>query len=233
MKDKIPALLYSKIYRTGRFYVTAELRKVKYNGTVEDLTLRPIISNIRTDTYEIAKYLDQILKPQGQSQYSIKSSKWLIKTLKKQMIPPGYQMVSFEVVSLFTNVPLEETVNIRIKRIYDKNEIKTNIPKQEMKELLYLCTKNAHLTLNSKKYVQVFGVAMGSPLGLVLANMFMVEFEQIIIPTLSYHYLHYHDPTLSILLWKRYVNDTICFVNSNRISHVLESLNSFHSIIAI
>ena len=62
-------------------------------------------------------------------------------------------MVSFDVVSLFTNVPLEETINITIKRIYDKNEIKTNIPKQEMKELLYLCTKNAHLTLNSKKYV--------------------------------------------------------------------------------
>ena len=237
IKDKIPALLYSKIYPTGsspgRFYGTTKLHKVKDNGTVEDLTLRPIISNIRTDTYELAKYLDQILKPQGQSQYPIKSSKWFKKTLKKQMIPPGYQMVSFEVVSLFTNVPLEETINIRIKRIYDKNEIKTNIPKQEMKELLYLCTKNAHLTLNSKKYVQVFGVAMGSPLGMVLANMFMVEFEQIIIPTLSYHYLHYHDPTLSILLWKRYVNDTICFVNSNRISHVLESLNSFHSIIAI
>ena len=53
-------------------------------------------------------------------------------------------MVSFDVVSLFTNDPLEETINIIIKRIYDKNEINTNIPKQDMKELLYLCTKNAH-----------------------------------------------------------------------------------------
>ena len=44
-----------------------------------------------------------------------------MKTLKKQKIPPGYQMVSFDVVSLFTNVPLEETINIIIKRIYDKN----------------------------------------------------------------------------------------------------------------
>ena len=60
---------------------------------------------------------------------------------------------------------------------------------------------------------------MGSPLGPVLANIFMVELEQNIIPTLS----------KDISLWKRYVDDTICFVNSNRISHVLESLNSFHS----
>ena len=59
--------------------------------------------------------------------------------------------------------------------IYDKNEINTNIKKQEMNELLYLCTKNAHFTLNSKTYVQVDGVAMGSPLGPSLANIFMVE----------------------------------------------------------
>ena len=52
-------------------------------------------------------------------------------------------MVSFDVVSLFNNVLLEETINTIIKRIYEKNEINTSIPKQEMKELLYLCTKNA------------------------------------------------------------------------------------------
>ena len=148
IKDKIPALLYSKVYPTrsspGRFHGTAKLHKVKDNGTVEDLPLRPIISTIRIATYELAKYLAQILKPLGQSQYTIKSSKLFIKTRKKQKISPGYQMVSFDVVSLFTNDPLEETINIIIKRIYDKNEINTNIPKQDMKELLYLCTKNAH-----------------------------------------------------------------------------------------
>ena len=94
-------------------------------------------------------------------------------------------MLSFDVVSLLTNVPLEETINILIKIIYDKNEINTNIPKHEMKELLYLWTKNAHFTLNSNTYVQADGVAMGSPYGPVLANIFMVELEQNIIPTLS------------------------------------------------
>ena len=89
-----------------------------------------------------------------------------------------------------------------------------------MKEFLYLCTKNAHFTLNSKTYVQVDGVAMGSPLDHVLANIFMVELEQNIIPTLS----------KDISLWKRYVDDTICFVSSNQISHVLESLNTFITI---
>ena len=61
----------------------------------------------------------------------------------------------------------------------------TNIPKQEMKELLYLCSKNAHFTLNNKTYVHDDGIPMGSPLGPVLANIFMVELEQNIISTLS------------------------------------------------
>ena len=77
MKYKIPFLLYSKIYPTGsspgRFYGTSKLQKLKDNGTVEDLPLRPITSNIRAATYELAKYLVQLLKPLGQSQYTINS----------------------------------------------------------------------------------------------------------------------------------------------------------------
>ena len=64
---------------------------------------------------------------------------------------------------MFTNFLLEATVNIIIERTNDKNEINTNIPKQEMKELIYLCTKNTHFTLNNKTYVKVYGVAMGFP----------------------------------------------------------------------
>ena len=96
-----------------------------------------------------------------------------------------------------------------IKKTYHKNELHTNLPKHEMKELLYLCTKNTHFTLNSKTSVQTDGVAMGSPLGPVWANIFMVELEQNIIPILS----------KDMSLRKRYVDDTICFVNSNSINH--------------
>ena len=50
-------------------------------------------------------------------------------------------MVSFKGESLFTNVPLEETIEIILKRIYINKEITADIPKQEMKELLILYTK--------------------------------------------------------------------------------------------
>ena len=51
-------------------------------------------------------------------------------------------MVLFDVVSRLTNVPLEDTIDIIFRKFYEKKEIVTDIPKCEMRELLYLFTKN-------------------------------------------------------------------------------------------
>lgn len=111
-------------------------------------------------------------------------------------------MVSFDVTSLFTNVRLQYTIDVILRKIYDEKLINTNIPKKEMKALLLLCTKNVHFTFNGETYQQIDGVAMGSPLGPVIAGIFMVELENTLVPTLSD----------SLLFWKRYVDDTLCFV---------------------
>ena len=71
-------------------------------------------------------------------------------------------MLSFDVKSLFPNVPLNRTIDIILKKIYEKNEIVTSITKNEMKEMLILCTKNVHFTFESRTYVQTDGVVMGS-----------------------------------------------------------------------
>ena len=47
--------------------------------------------------------------------------------IKHQKVPDGHKIVSFDVVSLFTNVPLDTTIKIILKRIYDNNEINTSI----------------------------------------------------------------------------------------------------------
>ena len=58
-------------------------------------------------------------------------------------------MVSFEVKSLFTNVPLERAIEITLEIIYERKEINTSLSKKEMKQLLTLCTIIVHFTYNN------------------------------------------------------------------------------------
>ena len=109
IKNKLPSFVYSKIYLSrplpGKFYGTAKLHKVSNNGTVDQLPPRPIISNIGMATYEIANYLTQLLKQLSDSHYTIKNGKTFTKRFKEMKIRPEYKIVSFEIVSFFTNVP--------------------------------------------------------------------------------------------------------------------------------
>ena len=74
--------------------------------------MRPIISNIGTATYETAKFLNSLLAPLGKSDRSILNTRAFVNQVKGQRIPDGYKMISFDVKNLFTNIPLNETINI-------------------------------------------------------------------------------------------------------------------------
>ena len=87
-----------------------------------------------------------------------------------------------------------------------------------MESLLYLCTKNVHFSFNDEIYQQTDGVAMGSPLGPIIAGIFMVELENTLVPILSEH----------LPFWKRYVDDTLCYVKKGSLEFVLPTLSSFH-----
>ena len=64
----------------------------------------------------------------------------------------------------FTNVSIEETIDFIFNKIYDENKIETNIPRNIIKDLLYLCTTQVHFTYSGKIYIQIDGVTMRSPL---------------------------------------------------------------------
>ena len=125
-------------------------------------------------------------------------------------------MILFDVKSLFTNAPLDETISIILQKIYDEGKIETNIPRNEMKELLLLCTK--HITFNGDIYIQLDGVAMGSPLGPLLANVFMCSLEDSIVPTLKDCLVH----------WKRYVDETYVYIEPGKIDYIMKKLNTYH-----
>ena len=186
--------------------------------SVEQLPLRPVISNIGTATYELSKYLASLLKPIAKSRFTIDSTKDFVHKIRKQKIKDDYEMISFDVVSLFTSVPLDFTIDLILKKVYDERLIATKLNREELKKLLQLCTKEMHFQYDGKIYRQVNGVAMGSPLGPVLANIFMVELEKSLVPTMQE----------KVALWFRYVDDTFTFVKKGCIDQVLMRLNGFH-----
>ena len=162
----------------GKFYGTAKKHKLTPTRTIDDLPIRSVISNMGIASYQLAKYLAKLLSPLSKSEYTVDNNVEFINNIKSEKVPTGHSFISFDVKSLFTNVPLDYTINIILRRIYDDNELYTNISKKEMKELLLLCTKNTHFTFNNEIYQQCDGVAMGPPLGPVITGIFMVELEK-------------------------------------------------------
>ena len=64
------------------------------------------------------------MPPLSQSYYTVNNSKHFIEQIKYDKIPEGYQMLSFDVKSLFSGIPLNKTIEITLKLIYDRKEIK-------------------------------------------------------------------------------------------------------------
>ena len=86
-------------------------------------------------------------------------------------------MASLDVDSLFTNIPLDKTIDICIDNLYKDDENSSKIPKDVFCNLVTVATRESFFMFSSKFYKQIDGVAMGSPLGPALANIFMCSFE--------------------------------------------------------
>ena len=90
--------------------------------------------------------------------------------------------MSYDVSSLFTNVPLEETIQILADKAFTNNWFNEthhlNLSRMHLVDLLRASTKDQLFQFNGQLYVQTGGVAMGSPLGLLLANVFMGSIKE-------------------------------------------------------
>ena len=189
--------------------------KLKNDSTVDELSIRPIISNINTASCQPAKYLAKLLSPLSTSEYTVKSINDFITHIKGQNIPNNFKLISFNVTSLFTNVTLDVTLDVILKQIYDRNEANPNVLKQQIKDLLLGSTRNVHFSYNGDIYTQADGVAIGLLLGPVLTGISMVELEGILLSTLREH----------MSPWKRHLDDTISFMKGESIEHVSSKLN--------
>ena len=136
-----------------------------------DVPIRPIVSAIGSYTYNFTKLMPEILKPLSHSQYDIKDSfTFSSELLSVTSIP---HMCSYDIVSLFTNIPINETIEISLAMLYKDTNLLNGLTRLQFKKLLIYCVKQNDFVFNGMYYDQVDGVAMGSPLGPILANIFI------------------------------------------------------------
>ena len=137
---------------------------------------RPILSAIGTPTYNIAKFLVPILKPLTTNDYTLKDTFEFSHEILSQN--PHLFMASLDVDSLFTNITLDETINIIIKKLFSENEsinittkileagfhVKKTLSSNSFWGLLFVCwtlkynEKNRHyfLVTSSKLFMKPF-----------------------------------------------------------------------------
>ena len=193
---------YKRLYPTGavppKYY---GLPKVNKPG----MPLRPIISSIGSVTDAIAKELARIIKPlMGGSQHHVKNNRDFIQIIEGIQLRPDECMMSFDVESLFTSVPIEPSIGIIKKLLEDNKNLhqRTNMSVNQISCLLEFCLMATYFTFQAKFFEQVKGAAMGSPRSPIVANLFMEDLEVKALSTTP------TPPTL----WKRFVDDTFIII---------------------
>lgn len=165
--------------------------------------------------------MSRLLNPLTHNEFSLKDSFDAVNRIQNipdNLFTDGYRFIYFDVKSLFTNIPLDKTVQIVLKKIYDENIITTTLKKRTLKKLLLdACTKTQ---FNGDLYRQIDGVSMGSPLSPTLANINMVALEDEIIKDL------FENETIKFYV--RYVDDTLVLAKPSDINLILNKLNSYH-----
>ena len=201
----------------GILYGLCKVHKVVPEGQVPPF--RPILSAIDTPSYKLAKYLVPILSPLTVNEYVTKDSFSFAANVRNQ--DSNCFMTSFDIDSLFTNIPLDETIEICVKNLFGRKRKFKGFTKLEFKELLQFAVKDALFIFNGNYYVQRDGVAMGSPLGPTLANIFLCHWEKT--------WLKKCPKQFSPLYYNRYIDDTfVLFSSEEHVKKFHKYLNSRH-----
>ena len=185
-----------------------------------DCPIRPILSMSGSPTHGLAQWLANVLQPVSDfvSEFCVPDSFAFANSIRNINLE-NLKMVSFDVVSLFTNVPIRKTVDI-IRKLISDHDISLPIPTDLLCDLILLCVEHVQFAFNDQLYFQNDGIAMGSPLGPILSNIFVGYFEK--------YKLRPAIESLTVS-YQRYVDDTFIIVkSSNDAQRLLSVFNSVH-----
>ena len=220
---------YFRLYPTGsqpgKLYGMAKNHKV-------GCPMRPVLSAVNTPEYHLAKWLQKNIKLYLNNKYSVASSSVFLKELTDFRPTPSDICVSFDIKSLFTNVPLKEVIDdikrtlyptaalpsVFVDRRTEEEQKKKKYKKLTgtvFKHMLEACSESIFLYGNNV-YRQTDGVAMGSPLAPILAEWFVSKVERNIFKK---------EISFKPLFYKRYVDDIFAVFKS------IEDRDSFYELL--
>ena len=186
----------------------------------EGCPLRPIISNINAPTYKLSKWLAKHLSPAvGRiSAAHIKNTQDFVDRLDHLQLPDG-RLVSLDVNSLFTKVPVDEAISLP-RRVIPNLNLDLPIAANKFVDLVELCLSDNVFQVNNEFYRQKFGLSMGNSLSPILACLFMEYFETELLPRIA-------PPNF---IWFRYIDDVFSVWPDNLdFDHFFSNLNNLHA----
>ena len=124
--------------------------------------------------------------------------------------------VSYDVESLFTSIPLNDTIDFICEKIYVHKKLQPICKKSIFKKLLYKLTTECTFSATGKLRKQVDGVSMGGTLSVTLSECFMNKMERdIVLP-------------LKPKFYRRFVDDTYRRRKKNEPDELFSKMNSYH-----
>lgn len=190
------------------------LPKIHKEGT----PMRPIVSNIKSPTYKLATFCSGVLSNiVGKSDYHVKDTWMFVDKIRGKNVPADHVLVSLDIVSLFTNIPINLAVAVIGKKWGEIKEHST-LDKRAFIKGVQICLNSTCFEFEGSFYKQIFGIAMGSPISPVVANLVLEHLEQSVIKKLPF----------TLPFYFRYVDDIITCVHRDHINILLGKFNNFH-----
>ena len=200
--------------KPARFYLLPKIHKPGNPG-------RPILSGNGSPTENISLFVDHHIKPLVPLAPSyIHDTPDFLRKLEdiKEQIPETAIIGTFDVSSLYTNIPFDEGITASCEALAQSGH--TNPPISDIKSLMsHVLTKN-NFTFSDRHYLQIFGTAMGTRMAPSFACLFMTKLEQQMLDSAP----------CRPWIWWRYIDDVFFIWTSDEESlHTfIDHMNSFH-----
>ena len=151
-ENKISDSLYKRLCSSDglppRFYGLPNIHKPGF-------PLRPIVSFIDSPTYMLSKHLAQILSPMmGKTDFTVKNSVEFCEQMKNIPLKEDEELVCFDVVSLFTSIPVELAIQVAKDLLSNDDTLqdRTTIPVDDIVDLLDFCLLTTNFKYNNNYY---------------------------------------------------------------------------------